>query len=294
VSLPNNRDVYSISAITETLCQQYCSIWRPINHTVHDCALAVCDSESLVAGDIIECDRIHLKDGTYHDTMGVIKYRPGFEWYYMSEQTPEEVIMFTQYDSDVLKSRRPMPGCSVHTAFDVPGPMPAGALPRESVEVRAFVFTHPKQDAVPRPLSKPTISTQHQDNTQFGSNMRRADSAQGSPIESSSPAPVKKSLTPQERFMEDTRLHEIIQLRKENDELRRINAARRVAVETVLDEIRPGERESGLLMLIDALRAERRCSWEAAETWRTMYAEHQMVTGYLVRSFSAFSAHSPP
>jgi len=120
------------------------SIWRPINQPVYDCALAVCDAASLKDGDVIECDRIFLNTGAYHDTMGVVKYREGYEWYYMSEQTPEEAVMFTQHDSDVIKRRKSAPGVCLHTAFDVPGPMPPGAKPRESVEVRAFVFTYPE------------------------------------------------------------------------------------------------------------------------------------------------------
>ena len=54
------------------------NIWRPIKHPVYDCALAIADGGKLQDGDVIECNRVRQDTGEYWDTMGVIKYRPGY------------------------------------------------------------------------------------------------------------------------------------------------------------------------------------------------------------------------
>lgn len=81
--------------------------------------------------------------------MGVVQYRPGYSWYYMSGQSPDEPVMFMGYDSDCTSRIARQedvdgnPGFCFHTAFDVPEPYPEGWQPRESIEVRALVFTYP-------------------------------------------------------------------------------------------------------------------------------------------------------
>ncbi|KAI7197582.1 hypothetical protein D0869_10383 [Hortaea werneckii] len=116
------------------------NIWRPIKHPVYDCSLAVADGGNLHADDVIECDRHLAKTGTYHDTMGVVKYRPGFHWYYCSEMEPDDVLLFKNYDSSTTAQAR----YCLHTAFDLPLEMiPKDAPTRESIEVRALVFTYP-------------------------------------------------------------------------------------------------------------------------------------------------------
>lgn len=117
------------------------NIWRPIKHPVYDCGLAIADGGKLKDGDVIECERHLHQTGKYWDTMGVVKYRPGYVWYYFSWQDEPDVLLFKNYDSatDV-----PARNC-LHTAFDVPlSEVPPNAPTRESIEVRAFVFTHPK------------------------------------------------------------------------------------------------------------------------------------------------------
>ncbi|WPG97918.1 Hypothetical protein R9X50_00070100 [Acrodontium crateriforme] len=121
------------------------NIWRPIKHPVYDCGLAVADGSTLNPEDVIECNR-HRKDtGEFWDTMGVVKYRPGFDWFYMSEQTEEDVLLFKNYDS----SNTAVKHC-LHTAFDLPSDqIPASAPTRESIEVRALVFTYPTSEPKP-------------------------------------------------------------------------------------------------------------------------------------------------
>jgi hypothetical protein len=152
-----------IHNITDLKAEYYLSgrcriinIWRPIKHPVYDCGLAIADGGKLRDGDVIECDRIRQSTGKYWDTMGVVKYRPGFDWYYMSLQDEPDVLLFKNYDSSMDVAAR---NC-LHTAFDLPPEdIPPGAPTRESIEVRAFVFTLPKGVrkpsgvAVPHPLA---------------------------------------------------------------------------------------------------------------------------------------------
>lgn len=86
--------------------------------------------------------------------MGVVQYRQGYHWYYMSEQAEEDVLLFKNYDSDRDVAAR---HC-LHTAFDLPPEVvPAGAPSRESIEVRALVFTYPHDM---QPPDSPTLRQQ--------------------------------------------------------------------------------------------------------------------------------------
>ncbi|KAK1068381.1 hypothetical protein LTR74_005670 [Friedmanniomyces endolithicus] len=116
------------------------NIWRPIKHSVYDCGLAIADSGKLLDDDVLECERHLAKTGAYWDTMGVIRYRPGFLWYYCSSQAESEALLFKNYDSATDVPAR----FCLHTAFDLPADtIPPNAPTRESIEVRALIFTYP-------------------------------------------------------------------------------------------------------------------------------------------------------
>ena len=117
------------------------NIWRPIKHPVYDCGLCIADGGKLTEADVMECDRVRQDTGKYWDTMGVIQYRPGYDWYYMSEHDPDAVLLFKNYDSATNVKAR----LCLHSAFDMPAHLiPKDAPTRESIEVRALVFTHPR------------------------------------------------------------------------------------------------------------------------------------------------------
>ena len=117
------------------------NIWRPIKHPVYDCGLAIADGGKLREGDVMECDRQRQDTGEYWDTMGVIKFRPGFDWWYMSLQDEPDVLLFKNYDSATDVQAK----LCLHTAFDLPPEEVAPNAPtRESIEVRALIFTHPQ------------------------------------------------------------------------------------------------------------------------------------------------------
>ncbi|KAK5676604.1 hypothetical protein LTS10_010905 [Elasticomyces elasticus] len=136
------------------------NIWRPIKHPVYDCGLAIADGGKLREDDVIECERHLAKTGEYWDTMGVIRYRPGFDWYYCSEQAEEDVLLFKNFDTAKdVKAR-----ICLHTAFDMPADtIPPGAPTRESIEVRACVFTYPEFGRRPSgPTHHPLVTSLEQ------------------------------------------------------------------------------------------------------------------------------------
>lgn len=63
-----------------------------------------------------------------------VKYNPNHHWYYLSNQTPEEVTLIKCYDSEVDRAR-----LTPHSAF-ADTSSPPEAPHRESIEVRVLVF----------------------------------------------------------------------------------------------------------------------------------------------------------
>lgn len=63
---------------------------------VKNAPLAVCDMRTVRPEEILPVDKItitHLNQGAY------LKFNPQHEWYYLSDQTSEEVLVFLTYDS---------------------------------------------------------------------------------------------------------------------------------------------------------------------------------------------------
>lgn len=108
------------------------NVWRPIGHPVAHNPLAVADYFSLnVDHDLVSTRHI------YPDREGAtfaVKYNPGHRWYYLSDQTPEEVTLIKCFDSSEDRAR-----LTPHSAF-VDTTSPATAPKRQSIEVRALVF----------------------------------------------------------------------------------------------------------------------------------------------------------
>ncbi|KAJ9604891.1 hypothetical protein H2200_010280 [Cladophialophora chaetospira] len=117
------------------------NVWKPLDNPVYDCPLAVCDGSSINrASDLIVCDNVtKARVGE----LILPLYNPRAEWWYLSEQTPNEVVIMKIVDSaqdeDEIRA-----SCCPHTAFDVPGFDP-NSPPRRSIEMRALVFTRPKR-----------------------------------------------------------------------------------------------------------------------------------------------------
>ncbi|KZT64908.1 hypothetical protein DAEQUDRAFT_732002 [Daedalea quercina L-15889] len=108
------------------------NVWRPIHHPAAHKPLAVSDWRYLdTEHDLIPSRLIypHREGSTFS-----VKYNPNHKWYYLSNQTPEEVTLIKCFDSEVDRAR-----LTPHSAF-LDTTSPPEAPMRESIEVRCLVF----------------------------------------------------------------------------------------------------------------------------------------------------------
>jgi hypothetical protein len=64
---------------------------------VHDAPLVLCDKRSVNGDELLGEDKVHVdfvEEGQY------MKYRSTQKWYWLSEQTRDEVTVFVTWDSD--------------------------------------------------------------------------------------------------------------------------------------------------------------------------------------------------
>lgn len=119
----------------DTLLQRRFSVinvWRPIRGPVQDSPLAVSDARSIGGHDLVATDLI------YPDRIGEIyyvKFNPQHKWFYAPAMRDDEIMLIKCYDSAEDGRARFVP----HSAFVDPT-TPAGAPPRESIELRTLVF----------------------------------------------------------------------------------------------------------------------------------------------------------
>jgi hypothetical protein len=108
------------------------NVWRPIRGPVQDSPLAVSDARSVDGQDLVATDLI------YPDRTGEIyyvKFNPEHKWFYAPAMRDDEIMLIKCYDSVDDGRARFVP----HSAFVDPT-TPAGAPPRESIELRTLVF----------------------------------------------------------------------------------------------------------------------------------------------------------
>jgi hypothetical protein len=108
------------------------NVWRPIHGPVVDSPLAVSDARSVDPDDLVATDLV------YRDRIGEIyyvKFNPAHRWFYVPEMRDEEILLIKCYDSLEDGRARFVP----HSAFVDPT-TPAGAPPRQSIELRTLVF----------------------------------------------------------------------------------------------------------------------------------------------------------
>lgn len=108
------------------------NVWRAIATPIQESPLAVCDAQSiaitdLVVGDLVYRDRVG-------ETYGVT-YNSTHKWFYFPQMHRDEALFIKCFDSAEDGHAR----FAAHTAFEDPT-SPANAPPRESIELRTFVF----------------------------------------------------------------------------------------------------------------------------------------------------------
>jgi hypothetical protein len=127
------RDVLPDEA--EGLLKSRCAIvqvWRSINTPIETTPLAMCDARTLNPADLITTER--RSPGRIGQTYR-IAYNPAQEWYWFPRMNRNEALVFKVYDSLTDSPSR----WTAHSAFQNPS-APVAAPPRESIEIRSFVF----------------------------------------------------------------------------------------------------------------------------------------------------------
>jgi len=110
--------------------------WRATSTPPQDNTLAICDGHTVTNDDTIEFDVTIGPEDVPGNTFvsRVCKYNAVHEWYYFSNLTRDEVVIFKAFDSAA-----PDRANALHTAFDDPT-APPDAVPRASVEARFVAF----------------------------------------------------------------------------------------------------------------------------------------------------------
>jgi len=107
--------------------------WRPLLPVCEDRPLAFCDASSIDPSDLLPADRVlpHTVGEIYY-----LRFNPNHKWYWLEEQTPDDVVLMTMYDTKPGDHARYCP----HISFENPR-APSNALPRRSVETRSIVVS---------------------------------------------------------------------------------------------------------------------------------------------------------
>jgi len=107
------------------------NVWRPIANPVAHQPLAVADFRTVDKDKDLVPTRLIYEEregSTYH-----VQHNPDHKWYYLSDQTPDEVVLIKCWDSDPTKAL-----FTPHSAFVDKTSMPE-APDRQSIEVRCLV-----------------------------------------------------------------------------------------------------------------------------------------------------------
>ncbi len=109
--------------------------WRTVSDPPQDNLLAICDRSSVPVSDVVMYDAVIGEKDTALELIEArgCRFSAGHRWWYASDMGPEDILVFTGYDSADPGAVQPF-----HTGFDVPGH--EEAAPRASLEARFFAF----------------------------------------------------------------------------------------------------------------------------------------------------------
>jgi hypothetical protein len=113
------------------------NVWRALSGPPQDVPLGLCAYPSVAAEDLLDCRAIFDPlDGSpeWGFANYLLAYNPAHRWYYYSDMTPQEAIVFKTSESDPARAQL-MP----HGAFDNPLAGP-DAPPRVSLEMRGTCY----------------------------------------------------------------------------------------------------------------------------------------------------------
>lgn len=124
----------------------YMSFWKTFSEPPQDWPLALCDGRSVrddegLPNTLVVCDKIPEGEAMFapdpeegrKPAAAIFRYSPDHEWWYFSNMTRDETLLFKFHDSDHRGAWR----CP-HTAFHDPSFV--DAKPRASIEFRVVAF----------------------------------------------------------------------------------------------------------------------------------------------------------
>jgi hypothetical protein len=109
--------------------------WRAVSDPPQDNLLALVDRSSVPPSDVVMYDAVIGEKDTALELIEArgCRFGPGHRWWYASDMGPEDILVFTGFDSAAPDAVQPF-----HTGFDIPGH--EDAAPRASLEARFFCF----------------------------------------------------------------------------------------------------------------------------------------------------------
>ena len=112
------------------------NLWRVLTPPPQDIPLGLVDARTAHRGQVTEGDAVIDVPGQPEFRFGSSLFHadPAHRWVYFSDMDRDEVLVFKAFDSDTSQVQ----GCP-HSAFDDPT-CPSNAIPRSSIEIRAFAF----------------------------------------------------------------------------------------------------------------------------------------------------------
>jgi hypothetical protein len=130
------RDLLTADEAEERLKGRYMflNVWRPLHGPVESYPLVLCDALSMGPRDFVAAD--HIYDNGRRGETYRMAFNPSQQWYYFSRMQTDEVVIIKCFDSMTDGRAR----YSGHGAARLTTPPPAGAKPRESIEIRTVVF----------------------------------------------------------------------------------------------------------------------------------------------------------
>ncbi|KAK9801865.1 hypothetical protein WJX73_003589 [Symbiochloris irregularis] len=119
-------------------------VWRPIKGPIQESPLGMIDASTVDKQDYIDL-RLQFESRTGFNY--ALKHNPAHQWYYAKGMDTDEAYVFKCYDSRSGRVR-----FTPHSGFEDPT-TPAGAPPRESIEIRAYAFwEHEAEQPIAREL----------------------------------------------------------------------------------------------------------------------------------------------
>lgn len=72
------------------------SVWRPLEYPVTDWPIAVCDGRTVSPSDLVEADHVRRQ---YTGSTMYLQHNPAQKFYYLDNQTKDEILIFKNFDS---------------------------------------------------------------------------------------------------------------------------------------------------------------------------------------------------